>query len=29
MMFWTGNLEKDWQMPYPCVLKDSDTEDSD
>eukprot|EP01083_Nonionella_stella_P015870 44402_1 len=29
MMFWTGNLEPDWQMPYPCVLKESDTEDSD
>eukprot|EP00486_Rosalina_sp_Unknown_P014888 CAMPEP_0201595938 /NCGR_PEP_ID=MMETSP0190_2-20130828/192774_1 /ASSEMBLY_ACC=CAM_ASM_000263 /TAXON_ID=37353 /ORGANISM="Rosalina sp." /LENGTH=93 /DNA_ID=CAMNT_0048056093 /DNA_START=1159 /DNA_END=1440 /DNA_ORIENTATION=- len=29
MMFWTGNLDKEWQMPYPCVLKDSDTEDSD
>mmetsp|Transcript_47626 Transcript_47626/g.79033 ORF Transcript_47626/g.79033 Transcript_47626/m.79033 type:complete len:394 (+) Transcript_47626:92-1273(+) len=26
-MFWTGSLKEDWEIPYPCVLKDSDTED--
>eukprot|EP01083_Nonionella_stella_P207939 754942_1 len=29
MMFWTGNLNEEWQIPYPCVLKDSDTEESE
>merc|ERR1712129_554894 len=28
-MFWTGSMEEAWQMPYPCILKDSDTEGSD
>jgi len=29
VMFWTGSLNEEWQIPYPCRLKDSDTEDSD
>eukprot|EP00483_Globobulimina_turgida_P006610 UN06620 len=29
IMFWTGNLKQEWQIPYPCVLKDSDTEESE
>jgi len=29
VMFWTGSLNEEWQIPYPCRLKDSDTEESD
>lgn len=28
-MFWTGTVKEEWQLPYPCVLKDSDTDESD
>jgi len=28
-MFWSGTVKEEWQLPYPCVLKDTDTEESD
>lgn len=28
-MFWMGDMDETWRMPYTCVLKDSDDEEDD